>query len=280
MNKNLFSILLVIATISIVISSQNACNNEMAAYKTTSEGSATSTNVPEPVPTQTQGPKTFDVKLESVSTVSVNLAEERKFKLKATAQSSFSGSMKISLDRSGLAVLDPSNDVVITPAEIPANLVAGQSLEFDVSVKTTSLARSGSGKFSFIAKPDSADYAGSVKLDFALGVNPLYEVLIMGRVNGQMVYDRGTALTSFRSHVGGLTVRYLNADKLLEHTVHGSGAVNHQNAGNPLDIAGAAGPVAGGVYEIKIMPSANASNGAYHCHIHGGTDHLLRFNVP
>lgn len=86
--------------LTAVILSQNACNNEMAAM---------SSSLPDPVLIQTQGPKNFDVKLESQSSVSLNLADERKFKVKATAQTAFAGSFKITLDRAGLATLDPSN---------------------------------------------------------------------------------------------------------------------------------------------------------------------------
>ncbi len=261
-----------------ITSSQNACNNEMAAYKI-AENTAASTGVPDPVPTETQGPKSFDVKLESQSTVSGNLADERKFKVKATAQTAFSGPLKISLDRAALAVLDPSNEISITPALVPMSLLPGQSQEFEVTVKSTSLAPSGAGKFAFVAKPDSPDFTGEARLNFDLGIAALYEVLILGRVNGVMQYNRDFTQANFRSHVGGLTVRFLNADRVEEHTIHGSPQQYHQPANNPMDVAGPNGPVAGGVYEFKVMPSTTASNISYHCHIHGGADHRLRVNV-
>lgn len=232
-----------------------------------------------PVVVSNSGPKSFAIELQSLSNLNINLGEAKKLDISVSATNGFSGAINLSVDRLGLATLDAANDIVISPAEIPLDLQAGETKNVEITITTKTMANSGAGRFSVVATPVSTAYTGEVKLNFDINVNPVYEVRVLARVNNVMVYDRDLTLASFRPHTNGLTVRFINMDTTLEHTIHGSGRVTHQNANNPLDVATATGPVAGGVYEVRVMPATTPSTGAYHCHIHGGQDHQMRFNV-
>ncbi|MDH4276103.1 MAG: hypothetical protein OEW08_13805, partial [Gammaproteobacteria bacterium] len=218
-----------------------------------------------------------NIQLEgAIPVLASNLGEVKKFTLSVKATGDFAGAVQLVASKGDLDQNHQAgSDIQITfdPAQI--TLAQGESRNFEVTLNVTprapdfkSTKDGGDGHFLVNAQADFGGNSIVATMDVPLQVNPVYDVHLIGEgspgagTKAPHKYDRPSAgqlaQTEIRSHVGGVTLRFYNDDK-VKHVVHGDGTVvKHENTA-----AGAAGRV----YETLVTSTAKQS-GNYYCHNH------------
>ena len=228
-------------------------------------------------PTPTPLPKSVLGTVSSLSDVNLDLGEEITQTVTITADSSFSGQVDPSVDRSGLQSINGQNDVEITLTPSSVTLASGQSVDVDVKVKTLLSAPS----FNLSAVKIVASAADQSALDAESNLNiQVNGVVTMRMFGGAVPADRWDrpATINFRPHSPELLIRFVNMDTADTHIVHGNGSIPHQNTGMPSAAAANDGEE-GGVYEVRISET-ETNDGSYYYHdIENGTfRRFMNFN--
>ena len=174
----------------------------------------------------------------------------------------FSGMVALSADMAELSKASPDISIVMTPAT--ATLSAGVAT--DVSFKVTITTTASSHSFQALPVQVSAKASdGSAPLiqTVLLTVDPVYEINLTG---GAAPEGWSSPMSlNMPKHDPAVTIRFVNLDTKSTHTIHGEGAIPHQDTDSPM--AAATADHAGGIYEVTV-PTGDPVSGQYRCHDH------------
>ena len=164
----------------------------------------------------------------------------------------FSGTIALSAETAALSKASPDISFSVTPTTASSH--SFQALPVQVSAK---------------ASDDSAPMTQTVLLT----VDPVYEINLTG---GAAPEGWSSPMTlSMPKHDPAVTIRFVNLDTKSTHTIHGEGAIPHQDTDSPM--AAATASAAGGVYEITV-PMGDPVQGQYRCHDHEDESMLRTIN--
>ena len=186
------------------------------------------------------------------------------------APAGFKGNISLSAD---VSKVDAS--VAITPNVITVPASAGATdLPFKIQFQTAAESHSFKGMPIQLTAQTDGNPAPLVQT-LLLTVNPVYEIDLTGGPAPEG-WSSPQAIV-MPKHDGGVTIRFVNLDTKSTHTIHGEGAIPHQDTDTPM--AAATADHAGGVYEITV-PAGDPTSGSYRCHDHESEDMLrsISFN--
>lgn len=173
------------------------------------------------------------------------------------------------------AVVPPSvqipNDAKfkISPSSVTLKAGTPADVPFMLMVVTTPSSHSFSG-LQISVGAESPDHVTSISQNISLTVDPIYEIDLTG---GPAPEGWSSPMTlTMPKHDPAVTIRFVNKDTKSTHTIHGEGAIPHQDTDNPM--AAATADHDGGVYEITV-PTGDPVMGYYRCHDHED-DSMLR----
>lgn len=184
----------------------------------------------------------------------------------------FSGTIALSVETAALSKASPDISFSVTPATATLTAGAASDIPFHVTISTTA------SSHSFQALPvqvsaKASDNSTPLTQTVLLTVDPVYEIDLTG---GPAPEGWSSPMTlSMPKHDPAVTVRFVNLDTKSTHTIHGEGAIPHQDTDNPLAAATASAP--GGVYEITV-PMGDPVQGQYRCHDHEDESMLRTIN--
>ena len=208
--------------------------------------------------------------------VGITMSETARMHLGQTI--SVEGTLSVPADVEGKIALStpPISDIdtliSIEPKEVMITRSQQASqVKFKVSFTTTEKSRSFTDMpMLVLVEPESQPLEPSGHV-LQLTVDPLYEIFLMGGGGSAEMWSSPMSLT-FPPHDPALTVRFVNQDKAMAHTIHGEGAIPHQSDEMSPD---------GGFYEVKVLKGRPVM-GKYRCHDHEDYDQLrtIQFNAP
>jgi hypothetical protein len=210
-----------------------------------------------------------DLALRIPATLESRLDQTQVFNSTLHTSGKVSGAVSLSVNDSALLKISSDISVSISPAAV--TLVPGVATDIPLKVTVTTTASSHS--FQNIPVDFVANLAGastpSVETVFVT-VDPVYEIYLTG---GPAPEGWNSPMTlTMPKHTPATTIRFVNLDTVSTHTIHGEGAIPHQDTTVPLAKATPGHP--GGIYEIQV-PTGDPVIGSYRCHDHED-DSMLR----
>ncbi|MFK7873539.1 MAG: hypothetical protein AB8C84_10325 [Oligoflexales bacterium] len=182
------------------------------------------------------------------------------------------GNIQLSILRTDLDGLDSTNTISVTVEPAMVEATPGAVVDFKLSVETTSMAPSFAAgvqaHFQIVMTDVDSQKIITMK-DVPLEVKADLIVQMMGGASPETWSSEEDL--SVRPHEGGLRIRFVNMDGDSTHVVHGQGAINHGDIGNPL--------AQGDEYEQVIMPGDGQGTAVYYCHNHESGANQRRINV-
>jgi hypothetical protein len=203
----------------------------------------------------------------------VHLGAVQTIPVQVTADSSFNGTVSLSLDPSELSQASAGRvSVSISPDQL--QLSAGQTATATITVKSDTMAPTVAS--ANVGLSASTSLGKRAQSQFQLGVDAVYEIHLFGGPEPE-VWDSPRSV-SFAPHPEGVTVRFINMDTRDSHIIHSEGPIPHGDTSNPLQPAAAQGQQ-GGIYEYTVTIT-DPEDDTYHCHTHESSvdDRTLRFN--
>ncbi len=194
----------------------------------------------------------------------------------------YSGSIQLSVENDEIKAIDPKSQIAVTINPSTINVAPNSNYNFTVHVEATQAAPDFALHYHVLAREASGSLRKETKLDTEFAVNPIFEIFInAGNALNTVLWstdliDPGTGVAkkqdvAFSSHVGGVTVRFINMDPKGPHIVHGAGLIPHQNTGTRLRslATGAVNPPGQtyiDAYEVKVTSTAANGSGGYYLH--------------
>jgi hypothetical protein len=210
--------------------------------------------------------------------ISTTLGTSRILTGRLAAAHDFAGSVALSIDRSDLDGIDTGGDIVVTPVPAQVDLQPGEIKTVTVTIEVRTRAPSFTNSFFRLIGTEITPSSQKeiIPKVIPLTVQNIYEILLVGGNPPEVWSSPATA--SFRSHLAGLRVRFINMDLARSHGISGTGAVPTQTG--VMARATPSGP--GGVYEFTVMPVAGSVSGTFFCDSHetSADSHTLSFNQP
>ena len=161
------------------------------------------------------------------------------------------GEARLSLETVALSAVDPGQDVMISLRE-------SRERRSEIEIRTRPSAPSFSGAtFRVIARAGDEVATRDVTLD----VQAVYLIDVLNGIHGT-AFDFSTPaeVARFRPHPEGLVLQFRNLSD-RDVTIHGEGAIPHQDPGQPMSPRG-------GVYAIPPIFPADGADLAGHYTIH------------
>lgn len=210
--------------------------------------------------------------------VSTSLGTSRILTGRLVAAHDFAGSVALTVDRTDLNGIDTAGDIVVTPVPAQVDLQPGDIKTVTVTIEVRTRSPSFTNSFFKLVGTEVTPNAQKEVQSkvIPLSVQNLYEILLVGG-NAPEVWS-APATASFRPHLAGLRVRFVNMDLARSHGIMGTGAIPPQTG----VMARATPSGAGGSYEFTIMPAMGAVSGTFYCDSHEAVAdaHTLEFNQP
>jgi len=287
---NLFGILPLLLILSLGMATSSCIGNGLSGERNQSDSFGNNLPYAPNIPVDPNAGKPKDGSGENIYftaqsnlDVVVNLGTTITIPVQLNSFEGFEGNITLSIEREELDDMHEANgDVEISLSRSMVYLTIDGSATFDLAINVKASAPSltssrivGGDSGHIHIKAEAVATGLETEFTIPFGINAIYEVGLLD--NGSPhTWDISSAPLNFRSHTGGLKLRFINKDPNNVHRIHGNRDIPHQD--NSLAAAPAAGQD-GGVYEVNI--DNGDSQGEIWCHSHesSANSRILNFNM-